>query len=42
MVEIGMSKAVDDLKAVVKKQKEPKLDHLAADSLILWKVSMFS
>ena len=37
-----MSKAVDDLKEAVKKKKEPELDHLAADSLVLWKVSASS
>jgi len=30
---------VDRLKKVIKKEKEPELDHLAADRIILWKLS---
>lgn len=41
-VTIGGSETVDDLKKVIKKEKEPELDHLAADRIILWKVSTFS
>ena len=30
-----------DLKKVIKREMEPKLDHLDADSIIPWKVSTF-
>jgi hypothetical protein len=33
---------VDDLKKAIKKENEPELDHLAAHSFVLWKVSTFS
>ncbi|KAF8230515.1 hypothetical protein L208DRAFT_121499 [Tricholoma matsutake] len=38
-VEIGKSKTVDHLKKAIKKEKEPELDHLAAPSLDIWKLS---
>lgn len=37
-VKIGMSETVDDLKAAIRKKKEPELDHIAADALSVWKV----
>ena len=37
-----MSKTVDELTKVIKKETEPELDHLAAHSLALWKVSASS
>jgi hypothetical protein len=33
---------VGDLKQRIKHEKEPELDHLAADSLDIWKVSASS
>ena len=37
------TKTVDELKDAIKKKKEPVFDHLPADTLTLWKVSiMFS
>jgi hypothetical protein len=39
-VNIAESETVGDLKERVKKGKEPELDHLAADSLVLWRVSL--
>jgi hypothetical protein len=27
---------MDDLKKVIKQEKDPELDHLVADSIILW------
>jgi hypothetical protein len=41
-VGIRESKMVDHLKKVIKKKKEPELDHIAAYSIIIWKVSAFS
>jgi hypothetical protein len=38
-VKIGKKETVDDVKNVIKEEKKPELDHLAADSLQLWKVS---
>jgi hypothetical protein len=38
-VEIANNKTVDALKKVIKDEKKPAFDHLAADSLNLWKVS---
>ena len=37
-VKIGKSEMVDDLKAAIKKRREPELDQLAADALSVWKV----
>jgi hypothetical protein len=37
-VNIGESETVDDLKKVIKKEKEPELDHLAPNSIVIWKV----
>jgi hypothetical protein len=33
---------VDELRKAIKKAEEPELDHLAAGSLVLWKVSASS
>ena len=37
-VDIAPSKTVGHLKKLIKKEKEPELDHLAADRLDVWKV----
>jgi len=39
LVDIPLSKTVDHLKKAVKKEKEPTLNHIAADQLEIWKVS---
>lgn len=41
-VEIGTSKEVGDLKKRIKKEMKPKLDHLPAVELDIWKVSASS
>ena len=41
-VKIGKSETVDDLKAAIRKKKEPELDYLAADALSVWKVGKSS
>src|ERR1700730_12841788 len=42
-IEITGSKTIGELKKAIKKEKEPAFDHLPADTLTLWKVSiMFS
>jgi hypothetical protein len=38
-VEILLSKTVANLKAAIKQEKQPELDHIAADKLDIWKVS---
>ena len=38
LVDIPLSKTVDHLKKAVKKEKEPTLNHIAADQLEIWKV----
>jgi len=40
-VVIRKRQVVGDLKKVIKKAIEPKLDHLGADFLVLWKVRTF-
>ena len=40
-VTIGERRTVDRLKKVIKKDMEPELDHWAASSITLWKVSTF-
>jgi hypothetical protein len=37
-VKIGKRETVDELKEAIKKKKKPELDHLAADTLVVWKV----
>ena len=39
LVDIPLSKTVDHLKKAIKKEKEPTLNHIAADQLEIWKVS---
>ena len=39
-VTIQSSKTVDDLKKAIKEEKKPRLDHIAADELTLYKVSI--
>src|ERR1700761_2594701 len=39
-VTIQSSKTVDDLKDAIKEKKKPRLDHIAADELTLYKVSI--
>jgi Crinkler effector protein N-terminal domain len=39
-VKIGKGETIDDLKEAIKNKEEPELDHLAAGSLLLWKVSL--
>jgi len=41
-IDIRKSKMVGHLQNAIKKEKEPELDHLDANSLILWKVSSSS
>ena len=38
-VEILPSKTVGQLKIQIKKEKEPELDHIAADKLVIYKAS---
>ena len=38
-VDVPLSKTVDRLKKAIKKEKEPTLNHIAADQLEIWKVS---
>ena len=38
-VDVPLSKTVDHLKKAIKKEKEPTLNHIAADQLKIWKVS---
>lgn len=40
-VEIGKTKTVGALKDAIKDKRKPDFDHVAADSLMLWKVSSF-
>lgn len=40
LVEIPKTKGVAALQKVIKEEKRPQLDHLPADRLILWKVSI--
>lgn len=40
-VEISIHRSVDYLKKAIKLERKPKLDHLPADSLILWRVGTF-
>ena len=39
LVDILPSKCVDHLKKAIKREKAPKLDHIAADELDIYKVS---
>jgi hypothetical protein len=39
-VDIALNKDVGDLKKAIKEEKKPALDHLPADALDLWKVSV--
>ena len=39
-VEIGKEKWVADLKDAIKEKKKPDFNHITADSLVLWKVSI--
>jgi hypothetical protein len=39
-VTIGMEEWVADLKEAIKEKKRPYFDHIPADSLVLWKVSV--
>src|SRR5258708_3115374 len=39
-IEIAESKTVGGLKKAIKEEKKPEFDHVAADSLDLWKVSI--
>jgi Crinkler effector protein N-terminal domain len=39
-VEIASTKTVGNLKDAIKEKKQPALNHLPADTLILWKVSI--
>jgi len=38
LVDILLSKTVDHLKKAIKKEKDPILNHIAADQLEIWKV----
>ena len=38
-IDIPRSKTVDHLKKAIKKEKEPILNHVAADQLEIWKVN---
>ena len=38
-VDITLSKTVGHLKKAIKKEKEPTLNHIAADQLEVWKVN---
>jgi hypothetical protein len=40
-VEIAKTKTVGALKEAIKDERKPDFDHVAADSLVLWKVSSF-
>lgn len=40
LVEIALDKLVGDLKKAIKEEKKPALDHLPADALDLWMVSV--
>ena len=37
-VEISRDKTVGTLRKAIKEEKTPKLDHIAADELVVWKV----
>ena len=39
-VEIVNSKTVGDLRKLIKEEKRPAFDHVPADTLVLWKVSI--
>ncbi len=37
---IAANKSVGSLKDAVKEKKKPEFDHVSADTLVLWKVSI--